>query len=99
MRPISGTVFKVNTDGTGFALVRSFAGPPADGGTPYGSLVVSGSTLYGMTWQGGASGRGTVFKVNTDGTGFALVRSFACISPMAAPPTARWSCRGPPSTE
>ena len=48
-RPTSGTVFKVNTDGSGFALVRSFAGRPADGGTPYGSLVVSGSTLYGVT--------------------------------------------------
>ena len=72
-----GTVFKVNTDGTGFALLRSFAGAPADGEFPYGSPVVSGSTLYGITPFGGASSRGTVFKVNTDGTGFALVRSFA----------------------
>ncbi|MBX3221500.1 MAG: hypothetical protein KF795_13340 [Labilithrix sp.] len=72
-----GTVFKVNTDGTGYALLRSFAGGTADGRSPYGSLAVSGSTLYGMTNQGGASDRGTVFKVNTDGTGYALLRSFA----------------------
>jgi len=72
-----GTVFKMGTDGTGFALLHSFAGAPGDGGTPYASVVVSGSTLYGTTRIGGATGRGTVFKVDTDGTGFALLRSFA----------------------
>ena len=72
-----GTVFKVNTDGTGFALVHSFAGAPNGGREPYGSLIASGSTLYGTTRLGGASSAGTVFKVNTDGSGFALLHSFA----------------------
>ena len=32
-------------------------------------LILSGNTLYG-TARGGSSGNGTVFAVNTDGTGF-----------------------------
>ena len=72
-----GTVFKVNTDGTGFALVRSFAGGVADGQYPYGSLVVSGSTLYGMTYRGGASDCGNPCSRSTLCAGYALVRSFA----------------------
>ena len=72
-----GTIYRMNTDGTAFSLLHSFAGGPADGQDPgYSSLVKSGSTLYGMTITGGATGFGTVFKVNTDGTGFALLHSF-----------------------
>jgi uncharacterized repeat protein (TIGR03803 family) len=44
----------------------------ADGTGPRGSLVVSGSILYGMTRQGGSTLFGTVFKINTDGSGHAL---------------------------
>jgi len=72
-----GTVFKMNTDGTGFTTLRSFAGGGGDGGSPNGSLTLDGSTLYGMTTGGGSSGRGTVFKMNTDGTGFTLLHTFA----------------------
>ena len=32
-------------------------------------LIVSGSTLYGPTDQGGGNGSGTVFAINTNGTG------------------------------
>jgi uncharacterized repeat protein (TIGR03803 family) len=71
-----GTVFKMNTDGTGFTTLRSFAGGGGDGDTPNGSLTLDGSTLYGMTAGGGTSGRGTVFQMNTDGTGFTLLHSF-----------------------
>ncbi|HUJ42276.1 MAG TPA: choice-of-anchor tandem repeat GloVer-containing protein, partial [Opitutaceae bacterium] len=66
-----GTIFKVSTDGTGFALLHSFAGGAGDGASPYGSLTLSGTTLYGMTYAGGSSGLGTVFRINMDGTGFA----------------------------
>jgi uncharacterized repeat protein (TIGR03803 family) len=72
-----GTVFKINVDGTGFTVLHSFTGGPADGQAPsYSSLVVSGSTLYGMTGEGGTAGLGTLFKVNADGTGFAVLHSF-----------------------
>ncbi len=71
-----GTVFKVNTDGTGFQLLHEFAGGAIDGSTPWGSLILSGSVLYGMTLQGGNSDSGVVFKLNTDGTGFQLLHGF-----------------------
>ena len=68
-----GTVFKVNTDGTAYTVLKNFTG--SDGSSPQAGLVLSGGTLYGTT-RGGNSDYGTVFKVNTDGTGFAVLKSF-----------------------
>ena len=71
-----GTVFKVNTDGTDFTVLHSFAG--TDGASPWGgSLSVSGSTLFGTTYAGGTAGDGTVYEINTDGSGFQVLHSFA----------------------
>lgn len=76
-----GTVYKVNTDGSGFTVLHRFTG--FDGSYPHGRLVVSGDTLYGTTSEGGslympngANGYGTIFRLNTDGTGFAVLKSF-----------------------
>jgi len=65
----NGTIFKLKTDGTGFAKLFDFSFATS-GATPYGSLISDGTSLYGMTTGGGAKGSGTVFKINTDGTGF-----------------------------
>jgi len=79
---IRGTVFKVNTDGTGFMVLHSFTalGGPlysnSDGANPMAGLVLLGNILYGTASAGGDSGRGTVFAVNTDGTGFTVLHSF-----------------------
>ena len=72
----AGTVFAVNTDGTDFRIVHSFN--YWDGANPWSGLILSGNTLYGTTYQGGSSGwgNGTVFAVNTDGTGFTNLYSF-----------------------
>jgi uncharacterized repeat protein (TIGR03803 family) len=72
-----GTIFKIGTDGSGFALLHSFAGGPGDGEIPYGSLTLSGSALYGTTAFGGAANKGTIFQIGTDGTGFNVMHSFA----------------------
>ena len=51
-----GTIFKVETNGGGYTLLHEFVGGADDGETPYyGSLVISGTTLYGMTYKGGDS--------------------------------------------
>src|SRR6266581_2122194 len=71
----NGTVFKVNTDGTGFTTLHSFAGPD-DGANPEAGLILLGNTLYGTAAYGGSSGNGTVFAVGTDGTGFTNLYSF-----------------------
>ncbi|MBW2071484.1 MAG: hypothetical protein JRI89_09525 [Deltaproteobacteria bacterium] len=71
-----GVIFKINTDGSAFSLLHSFTGGANDGSQPRGSLILSGSTLYGMSWLGGNSDLGVIFKINTDGTGFSLLHSF-----------------------
>jgi len=77
-----GMVFALNTNGTGFTNLHGFTATKgqsstnSDGAYPFGRLVLSGNTLYGTTPGGGSSGNGTVFKVNTDGTGFTNLHSF-----------------------
>jgi uncharacterized repeat protein (TIGR03803 family) len=79
-----GTVFAVNTDGTGFTNLHNFSGPlytgvvsNSDGAVPSAGLVLSGNTLYGTTTTGGSFGGGTVFAIHTDGTGFTNLYSFS----------------------
>jgi uncharacterized repeat protein (TIGR03803 family) len=52
----------------------------SDGAAPFAGLVLWGNTLYGTTFGGGNSGGGTVFAVNTDGTGFTNLHSFTASS-------------------
>jgi len=70
-----GTVFAITTNGTGFTTLYAFTGG-SDGGWPQAGLILSGNTLYGTTLEGGNSDAGTVFAVNTDGTGFTMLHSF-----------------------
>ena len=65
-----GTVFGVNADGSGYTNLYAFAGGAVDGANPFGSLALAGTTLYGMTIGGGTRNSGTVFQLNTDGTGY-----------------------------
>jgi uncharacterized repeat protein (TIGR03803 family) len=69
-----GTVFAVNTDGTGFTTLYSFSGG-SDGKWPGSGVVLSGNTLYGTTGAGG-NGIGNVFAINTDGSGFTDLYDF-----------------------
>jgi len=83
----SGTVFKVGTNGTGFQILHRFSVPSspnyfnADGAGPLGRLIASGSTLYGTTSFGGKAGNGTVFKIETSGTGFNALHNFSATPP------------------
>jgi uncharacterized repeat protein (TIGR03803 family) len=71
----AGTIFKIRPDGSGLAVVKNFAGG-SDGSGPRGNLVLAGTTLYGATYRGGSSDKGTLFKVNTDGSGFLTLKRF-----------------------
>ena len=72
-----GTVFKLQTDGTGFEVLHRFGGAPDDGNGPFCTLVQGqDGALYGVTGWGGTSDLGTAFKINKDGTGYAVLRSF-----------------------
>jgi uncharacterized repeat protein (TIGR03803 family) len=73
-----GTLYRVNTDGTDFAVVKQFTGNSTNGEAAQanGGLLQSGNTLYAMSSGGGTENRGTVFKVNTDGSDYAVLKSF-----------------------
>ena len=71
-----GTVFALNTDGK-FRTLYNFTGFLSDGNYPYGKLVLLSNILFGTTSSGGNGEGGTVFAVNTDGTGFITLYSFS----------------------
>jgi uncharacterized repeat protein (TIGR03803 family) len=79
----AGTIFKMNRDGSGYTILRSFAlSETGDNGLTVvpdpGLSVMQGSDgeLYGTTVSSGANGDGMVFKLNTDGSGYVVLHSF-----------------------
>ncbi|MFA5359808.1 MAG: choice-of-anchor tandem repeat GloVer-containing protein [Patescibacteria group bacterium] len=73
----SGTIFSIDTDGSDFNLIHQFAGGVDDGASPYGSLIISNGTLYGMTRAGGDSDAGTIFSIPAAGGSITLLYEFA----------------------
>lgn len=81
-----GTVYRINSDGTGYSILHSF-GSDANDGIVSGHdspLTLSGNSLYGMTHQGGSTttqsgpfqGYGTIFKLDTNGKNYKVLHSF-----------------------
>ena len=63
----SGTVFEYGADGT-FTVLHAFAADGSDGQYPeHGVVADKAGNLYGVTAFGGASGQGTVYKIDTSG--------------------------------
>jgi len=60
-------VFRINTDGTGFGVVRSSAG--ASWYNP-NEVILGGNTLYVTTESG------SIFKVDTDGNNYSVIKNF-----------------------
>jgi uncharacterized repeat protein (TIGR03803 family) len=58
-----GALFSVNTNASNFMSLYSFTGG-ADGAYPGAGLVISGRTLYGAAFGGGAAGNGTIFSLD-----------------------------------
>jgi len=64
-----GDIFSINTNGSGFKDLWDFyQGGDTNGAEPYGSLILSGKKLYGMTEDGGTNDLGNVFSIDTDGS-------------------------------
>jgi len=72
----NGVIYKINADGTGYEILHVFGHTADEGRRPIASFVKSGSVLYGTTFTGGIDNKGTIFKINTDGTNFQLMHSF-----------------------
>jgi uncharacterized repeat protein (TIGR03803 family) len=71
----NGFVFRVNKDGSDFEQLVKFDG--TNGANPSaGLLPASDGKFYGTTYSGGIAGRGTIFRLNPDGSDFIVVKSF-----------------------
>jgi uncharacterized repeat protein (TIGR03803 family) len=69
-----GAIFKVNTNGTGFAIVKAFSGTATDGYSPYGGLMQArDGMVYGTTVYGGEGG-GVIFRMDRTGAGFTVIK-------------------------
>jgi uncharacterized repeat protein (TIGR03803 family) len=74
-----GTVFAVKTDGSTVAPLtplHTFT-DGSDGAYPSVELLLFGNVLYGVAGSGGSSGFGTVYAVDSDGTDFKVLHTFA----------------------
>ena len=75
-----GGVFKLNTDGTDYQVLLD-----TGGAQPYGALIKGrDGALYGTTFQGrgsfGFGGKGSVFRINEDGSNYQVLYSFGSIA-------------------
>jgi uncharacterized repeat protein (TIGR03803 family) len=62
--PGAGVAYSFLLDGTDFNILHDFAGAPAEGDGLWGPMLLSGSTLYGTTINGGTEDAGTVFAIS-----------------------------------
>jgi uncharacterized repeat protein (TIGR03803 family) len=66
-----GMVFAVNTDGTCFRMLHAFD-RDQESSYPQGGLVAAGNTLYGDTFFSLGGYNGSIFAIQTDGTGYTI---------------------------
>jgi uncharacterized repeat protein (TIGR03803 family) len=72
-----GIIFSISTSGGTLTDLHDFSGSSTDGEYPYGSLTLSGSTLYGMTYQGGSNNEGIIFSISTSGGALTDLHDFS----------------------
>jgi uncharacterized repeat protein (TIGR03803 family) len=70
-KPGAGTIYKINSDGSGYTVLHFF--DLTNGAGPVGGLVLNNGTLYGTTSQAGTNYNGMIFKMSTAGTGFSVL--------------------------
>jgi uncharacterized repeat protein (TIGR03803 family) len=72
----AGTVFGMNKDGSSFTVLRHFLSTN-DCRNPQSELIETvDGRLYGTAYNGGGFGRGGVFRINKDGSGYEIVTGF-----------------------
>ena len=76
----TGTIYSINQDGSGFTVLRHLL-DTVDGGNPHRGLYLGiDNALYGVASIGGQNSAGTVFKIQTDGTGFQVLHDFNALT-------------------
>lgn len=93
--PVTGQLFRLARDGSSFTVVRAF---PSTEGFPLSPIAIvrgADQRLYGLTDKDGTNGRGTLFRINDDGSRFAVQWDFGvgAVSELGAGPKS--ICAGP----
>jgi len=72
-----GGVFRIKKDGTSYQVLHSFD-DAIDGSLPVGApLIARNGKLYGSTASGGADGNGFIFRMDTTGANFVILRDLS----------------------
>jgi hypothetical protein len=69
----SGSVFSLQTNGTGFRTLHNFDLISPGGRSPQAGLLLSDGTLLGTVASGGTNQGGTVFSIGTNGANFRVI--------------------------
>ncbi len=74
----SGSIFKINKNGSGYQVLHSFAGDPLDGVHPSANVIEgSDGILYGTTGRGGIEDGGIIFAIHKDGSNYRRIFEFS----------------------
>ncbi len=72
-----GVIYKIDPQTFAFTKVADFNGAPSAGETPVGPLILnSNGNFYGMTLNGGAEQRGTIYEFNPSSNELSTVYHF-----------------------
>lgn len=72
----SGTIFRLERDGTGFTVLRHLLST-GDCRNPQGALLeAADGMLYGTAYNGGGFARGGVFRLNKNGSAYQIISGF-----------------------
>jgi len=81
----AGVVFSLDFIHGDFSVLHDFTpldpvtATNDDGAYPFAGLTLSNGMLYGTTVAGGTGGKGVVYSLRDDGTGFAVLHNFSAI--------------------
>lgn len=72
-----GVLFRHDIDSERTRVLHRFAGPPTGAEHPLYAPLLHRGQLYGLSTRGGLHNQGALYRIDTDGRGFALLHSFA----------------------
>jgi hypothetical protein len=73
-------IFKINKNGTGYIVLKRFNVNGSEGRTIRKGLTYYNGFLYGCCKSGGTNDAGNCFRINENGTGFAIIKSFGVVA-------------------
>lgn len=73
----NGVIFKINLDGSGYSPIHVFTSGDSDGAQPHSGVIAFKNVFYGLTAEGGIGKKGTLYRINPDGSDFSVLYSFS----------------------